>query len=407
MAVRRWFGRRGRVDRMRQSVDSMSTPSTSGTLTEAVDRLEWTLQRHLADERAVRATEDRLIRALDVIPQGVVLADHDGKVVFHNEPASGFFAARHADALVEAAIADLIGEAVDGESGTRTLELYGPPRRALFLRAVPLYAEPVDGPEDVEIEGAFLVVEDISERQRLDAVRRDFVANISHELKTPVGALGLLAETLAMEDDPAVLQRLAERMQDEAFRVARTIDDLLELSRIEASQGPAHLPVPVREVLAEAADRIRPAAELRGVPILVEEPSARLSVVGDRRQLVSAVVNLLDNAVKFSDPDESIEVRARTDGQWTEIEVADHGIGIPAADVGRVFERFYRVDRARSRDTGGTGLGLAIVRHVVQNHEGEVDVHSNEGEGSTFVLRLPAGPGPVAVGLTTPEVRAG
>jgi len=233
------------------------------------------------------------------------------------------------------------------------------------------------------------------------------VSNISHELKTPVGALGLLAETLAVEEDPAVVRRLAQRMQDEAFRVAHTIDDLLELSRIEAAEPPSHEPVPVMVVLAEAADRMRPAAEVRDIPIEVEEPSSRVTVVGDRRQLVSAVVNLLDNAVKFSDAGEPIEVRARTDGTTVAIEVADHGIGIPASDVGRVFERFYRVDRARSRDTGGTGLGLAIVRHVMQNHDGEVEVHTNEGEGSTFVLRLPAGPSRLATDLSPAEERAG
>ena len=412
MAMLRWFGRRSRIDRMRLSLDPAAAAPRSATLTEAVDRLEWALQRHLEQERAVRATEDRLIRALDVIPQGVVLADRDGKVVFHNEPASDFFAARHAEALVEAAISELIADAVDGASATRTLDLYGPPRRVLFLRAVPLYAPAHDGATGEDIEGAFLVVEDISERHRLDAVRRDFVANISHELKTPVGALGLLAETLTIEDDPDVVSRLAQRMQDEAFRVARTIDDLLELSRIEAAQPSIHETVPVMAVLAEAADRMRPAAELSGVPIEVEETSSQVTVVGDRRQLVSAVVNLLDNAVKFSDTGEPVEVRAHTDGSSVEIEVADHGIGIPASDVDRVFERFYRVDRARSRDTGGTGLGLAIVRHVMQNHDGEAEVQTTEGDGSTFVLRLPAGPGTVATDrsptdLSPAEERAG
>ena len=407
MALLRWFGRRSRVDRMRLSLDASAEPPRSGTLTEAVDRLEWALLRHLEEERAVRATEDRLIRALDVIPQGVVLADRDGNVVFRNEPASDFFAARHSEALVEAAINELLVEAVQGAAVTRTLDLYGPPRRVLFLRAVPLYAPAAGGATGEDNEGAFLVVEDISERHRLDAVRRDFVANISHELKTPVGALGLLAETLAVEEDPAVVRRLAQRMQDEAFRVAHTIDDLLELSRIEAAEPPSHEPVPVMVVLAEATDRMRPAAEVRDIPIEVEEPSSRVTVVGDRRQLVSAVVNLLDNAVKFSDAGEPIEVRARTDGTAVAIEVADHGIGIPASDVGRVFERFYRVDRARSRDTGGTGLGLAIVRHVMQNHDGEVEVHTNEGEGSTFVLRLPAGPSRLATDLSPAEERAG
>jgi two-component system sensor histidine kinase SenX3 len=232
------------------------------------------------------------------------------------------------------------------------------------------------------------------------------VANISHELKTPVGALGVLAETLAGEHDPDVVARLAERMQQEAFRVARTIDDLLQLSQIEAGELPSRDPVPVHLVLAEAVDRTRAAAEMQGVTLHVDEPSPRLCVVGDRRQLVSALANLCDNAVKYSDRGGAVRLCARTDGTWVEIDVADEGIGIPGNDLERVFERFYRVDRARSRDTGGTGLGLAIVRHVVQNHEGSVTVRSREGEGSTFTLRLPAGPGPVALTEPAPPRKA-
>jgi two-component system sensor histidine kinase SenX3 len=241
------------------------------------------------------------------------------------------------------------------------------------------------------------VIDDVTDRRRLEAVRRDFVANISHELKTPVGALGLLAETLLSEDDPAVARRLAERLLDEAFRVGRTIDDLLALSQIEADEVGLRDEVPVHLFIAEAVERVRPAAEQHDISIQVEEPAARLVVLGDRRQLVSATYNLLDNAVKYSDPGSTVEVRARTDGQWIELSVEDHGIGIPRRDLERVFERFYRVDRARSRETGGTGLGLAIVRHVASNHSGEVRVESREGEGSTFTLRLPVGAGPVAV----------
>ena len=133
------------------------------------------------------------------------------------------------------------------------------------------------------------------------------------------------------------------------------------------------------------------------MPIEVADVPLRLTVNGDRRQLVSAVYNLLDNAVKYSDQSATVDVRYRTDGQWVELSVQDHGIGIPSRDFERIFERFYRVDRARSRDTGGTGLGLAIVRHVASNHRGDVTVESTEGEGSTFTLRLPAGAGPVAV----------
>lgn len=358
--------------------------AASASAEEATERLETAVDRHFAKQAATRVTADRLVGALDVIPQGIVLADAGGDIVFRNRTAASYLTARHGDALVGSLITDLIAVAVRGESSTRTLELFGPPRRSLQLRAVPL-----DGPEE---GGAFLVIEDISDRQRLEAVRRDFVANISHELKTPVGALGLLAETLLDEEDPAVARRLTERMQREAFRVARTIDDLLQLSQIEASELPERELVGVELLVDEAVDRTRAAADLRTVDLVVSDVPGNLAVVGDRRQLVSAVANLCDNAVKYSDPHSKVEIRARATGPWVEIEVIDQGIGIPARDQERVFERFYRVDRARSRDTGGTGLGLAIVRHVVQNHDGEISVSSREGDGSTFTLRLPAGP---------------
>ena len=319
----------------------------------------------------------RLARALDAIPQGVLIADTAGTVVFRNRVAETFADARHSDALVEAAVGELLAEALLGMTADRTIDLFGPPRRTLVITTVPF--------ED----GALVVIDDISERRRLEATRRDFVANISHELKTPVGAMGLLAETLTMEDDPAVARRLAERIVDEAFRMDRTIEDLLVLTRIESEEAAEREPVEANVAIAEAVERIRPGAEQAGVDIEVAEPVTGLVVFGDRRQIVSALYNLLDNAVKYSDPGSVVEVRVVADGDQLRIEVQDHGFGIPKGDLERVFERFYRVDQARSRSTGGTGLGLAIVRHVATNHAGKVMVDSRLGEGSTFTLALP------------------
>ncbi len=250
------------------------------------------------------------------------------------------------------------------------------------------------------VDGAVVVTDDVSERRRLEAIRRDFVANISHELKTPVGALGLLADTIVAEDDAVVVRRLAERMTVEAFRVGRIIDDLLDLSRIEAEESPTREPVPVHAVVAEAIERVRPLASARGIAVDHHDVPRWHTVKGDRRQLVSALANLLDNACKYSDGGSTVEVRSWEEGDVVEVEVRDHGIGIPARDLERVFERFYRVDRARSRETGGTGLGLAIVRHVATNHNGDVHVASREGEGSVFTLRVPAGPRTNMNGLT-------
>jgi two-component system sensor histidine kinase SenX3 len=366
---------------------------TGGGLAEATSVVERVVDRALLRGGDVSLAEARLARAFAVIPQGVVVFDETGEVAYSNEVAAGYLAARHGEALVEEAIAEVAevaGRRGSAPGPSRTVDLFGPPRRTLVLTATPLQRETTR-------LGVLVVIDDVTDRRRLEAVRRDFVANISHELKTPVGALGLLAETLLAEDDPAVARRLSERMLTEAFRVGRTIDDLLELSRIEADEEAKRDVVPVHLFIAEAVDRVRPASEQQGISIEVEEAPPRLSVGGDRRQLVSATYNLLENAVKYSDPGSTILVRARTDGRWVDISVEDHGIGIPRRDLERVFERFYRVDRARSRETGGTGLGLAIVRHVASNHAGEVRVESREGEGSTFTLRLPVGAGPVAV----------
>jgi two-component system, OmpR family, sensor histidine kinase SenX3 len=360
------------------------------SLDRALDDLERVVDAETARREQASEAENRLSWALGAIANGVVIFDERGEIAYRNDPAASFLAARHSDALVEEAITTMAADALRGRGAERELELFGPPRRVLSVRAVPLESE-------TRPSGVLVVVEDTSERRRLENVRRDFVANISHELKTPIGALALLAETLLDEDDPEVAKRLAERLASESFRVGNTIDDLLELSRLEVATGLATDQVVVAEVVGEAADRVRPAAEQRGIEIDVDPPPMRLTVVGDRRQLVSALTNLLDNAVKYSEPGSAIRVRASTDGTWVDVAVRDRGMGIPRRDLERIFERFYRVDRARSRETGGTGLGLAIVRHVASNHRGEVRVESREGVGSTFTLRLPAGPGPVAV----------
>ena len=337
---------------------------------------------------------DRFAEALARVPLGVVVCDDRGEVVFQNENASALMQSRHGDVIAARAVSEMLARAASGETETRTVELFGPPRRSLVITATPLD----DGVRGV---GAVAVVEDVSDRRRLDAVRRDFVANMSHELKTPIGGLGLLAETITMEDDLTVISRLANRMHGEALRVARIIDDLLDLSRIESEEAPRREPVPVHLVVAEAVERMRGVADHKRITIEVKEPPRRLRVMGDRRQLVSAVHHLVENAVKYSDEGAAVELTAAAKGAFVEIEVRDHGIGIPSRDLERIFERFYRVDPSRARDTGGTGLGLSIVRHIAGNHRGEVRVESREGEGSTFTLRLPAGSDPVLV--TTAE----
>lgn len=324
----------------------------------------------------IRRELERAQSALDGLPVGVVVVDANGLVVSKNRSAT--VGRGHSEVLVQEAIDRHVQHALRGREMSSTVELFGPPKRVFQVKASPH----VDG-------GALVIVEDISERSRLDAVRTDFVANISHELKTPVGALAVLAEAIADEDDLDVVHRLANKMMDEAHRAATSIDDLLELSRIELGGRAVRDPVDIRQVLRDAVIRSLAGAEQREIRIDLDEPVDPIVVLGDRRQLVSAVSNLIDNAAKYSDVGSDVFVSASVVDGWVGIAVEDHGIGIPAKDVDRIFERFYRVDRARSRETGGTGLGLAIVRHVATNHEGEVQVKSTEGEGSTFTLRLP------------------
>ncbi len=332
----------------------------------------------------------RLRRSLDTLPLGLVLCDEAGSVVFRNHVAEGLMASRYGEAIAAQAVTEVLAEGWTRGAAERTVDIFGPPRRTLNARASVID----DGRRSL---GVLAVIEDVSERRRLEEVRRDFIANVSHELKTPMGALGLLAETLQFERDPGVAQRLAERINAEAFRVNRIIEDLLDLSRIEGEGSPTREPVSVSLLVADAIERIRTAAEQHQVRIDFHEPDEPAVVVGDRRQLTSAVHALLENAVVYSPQGGVVTLtvaRAATDegaptSPAVRIAITDRGVGIPAKDLERIFERFYRVDPGRARETGGTGLGLSIVRHVAQNHGGTVLVDSREGEGSTFTLELP------------------
>ena len=347
----------------------------------------------------------RLRRSLDVLPLGLVLCDESGSVIYRNMVATTMMESRGGDALAAQAVTDLLAEAWDKGQAEKILDLYGPPRRTLGVHATLID----DGRRPL---GVIAVIDDISERRRLDDVRRDFIANVSHELKTPMGALGLLAETLMDERDRDVATRLAERIHHEAFRVSRIIDDLLDLSRLESELGDPNDPVPINLAIVESIDRVRASAEHRAIRLDVEELDPPVTIIGDRRQLVSALHALLENAITYA-PEGSVVsltgevIEAGTEthdegrpmatadaslvltGPVVRLSVTDRGMGIPTNDLERVFERFYRVDRGRSRETGGTGLGLSIVRHVAANHHGTVEVESREGEGSTFTLVLP------------------
>ncbi len=337
---------------------------------------------HLRQMGEVVNSETRLRLSLDAIAQGVMVADSSGTVLYRNPYAQPFTEARHGEALVEATVAELFAEAAGGDAAEREVELFGPPHRCLFIRVVPLRLVGRD-------HGLVALIDDVTEPRRLDAMRRDFVSNISHELRTPMGALSLLAETLIGETDPEVVSRLAVRVQTEASRLSGIMDDLLELSRIENDETSERAPVVLQHVIQDALSRVKPAAEEKRMVIRTVLPSRDLVVLADRRQLTSAVFNLLDNAIKYSEADRRVEVTVRTDDVCVEVEVRDQGYGIPPNHQERVFERFYQVDPSRERIGDGIGLGLAIVRHVATNHGGEVEVESKVGEGSTFRFSVP------------------
>ena len=271
----------------------------------------------------------------------------------------------------------------DGEIRQVELELprgpLGQDTLAVSVRVAPLGAQLV-----------LVLVEDRTEARRVDAVRRDFVANVSHELKTPVGALSLLAEAvLSASDDPDAVRRFASRMQKEAHRLTNLVQDLIDLSRVQGDDPLAKaVPVDLGEVLGAAHERVAEVAEARQIEI-VAAGAAGVVVLGDLGQLTTAIGNLVENAVNYSPDRTKVVVSVREEGELAEISVTDQGVGIPDQDLNRIFERFYRVDPARSRITGGTGLGLAIVKHIAATHGGDVSVWSVEGAGSTFTLRLP------------------
>jgi two-component system sensor histidine kinase SenX3 len=236
-----------------------------------------------------------------------------------------------------------------------------------------------------------VLVDDRTEAQRVDTIRRDFVANVSHEHKTPNGAIQLLAEAVGeAKDDPAAVVRFSGRMQEESERLTRLVQQIIDLSRLQndtASDDPAV--VKVAELIAEATEHSQTEAERKDIGIAISL-GHDLYVRGDRAQLHAAVSNLVENAVRYSPDGSKVTVSAVEDDEAVRISIADRGVGISTEELDRIFERFYRVDPARARNTGGTGLGLSIVKHVAASHGGSVEVWSEPGSGSTFTLVLPA-----------------
>ena len=316
--------------------------------------------------------------------------------------------------LAESAVAAEAG-LVDGSVHAEVLEIAAevratgePVRRDVELRRLGRSDQVRHLSVSAALVGAryvLVVADDRSESIRLDEVRRDFVANISHELKTPIGAVSLLAEAIdSAADDPDQVRRFADRLAGESRRLRDMTQDIIELSRVQGLVPLAASElIRVDQVLANAVEQNRVAADAKSIDIVSRSPKGRLVVAGHEGTLVMAVANLIANAVQYSPANSRVGIGVSSGDGVVEIAVTDQGIGIAEEERDRVFERFYRSDPARSRNTGGSGLGLSIVKHIVQNHGGDVRVWSQQGHGSTFTVRLPAASNAAAASLKAME----
>jgi two-component system sensor histidine kinase SenX3 len=347
-------------------------------------------RRELAEEDSIRsaaiypAVSDEIIKVLSILPSASLVVAPDGTVLRASARALTLgIVNRNAVAVPD--IAEIVAKVADNGA---------PQEQALRVRRPPLGRELLEVRVRVASlsSGAVLVlIDDLAEERRVDAVRRDFVANVSHELKTPVGALSILAEAvLSAAGDPDQVQHFAEKMQTEAARIGSLIQDVIDLSRLQSDDPMNHAElVDTDQLINRAIEEVRTIATGLEIEIIRGE-AIDAPILGDRSQLLTALRNLLTNAISYSAAGTRVSVTVREVEGVVEISVKDAGIGIPPHDLDRIFERFYRVDPARSRGTGGTGLGLAIVKHVCQNHGGECTVWSEVGTGSTFTLRIPA-----------------
>lgn len=362
---------------------TVTTRRRARALGEDIARLRTELSDQLRSSDESRAVQDLILSSMQ---DGILLFDAIGITAFAN-----------------AALDRHLGTRPDG-----TAQLFPPPlreaveRTALDRETVSVLVEAGEPVRFLQVVAApagddgsvLVVVRDVTEARRIDAIRRDFVANASHELKTPAASIQAAAETLhlAAADDPEAVAHFSAQIEREAVRLSRIVADLLDLSRLESGSELSER-VPLHALVREEAQRAHDQAWETDLTLEVRTDED-IWVDGSARDLSLLIRNLIDNAIRYTRPGGSVAVRVASDVDDAVLTVSDTGVGIPAKDLPRIFERFYRVDRARSRETGGTGLGLAIVRHVSENHGGSVDIDSELGRGTTVTVRLPRRPAP-------------
>lgn len=352
-------------------------PARRSRLERTLTALERASQAGMARVDDANVRVQRVEVALDHVAIAVVVYDDDGILVHRNRHAALLLADEATG--VGTLLDDLARAAIAGERQQHEVTI----ETAETTRSLSVTVEPMD--DGWRGIGAVAVIEDVSEQRRSDAARRDFVADVGRELRAPIGALGALAETIAEDGDAAVNRRLAARLRHEAGRVGRAIDELIDLTGMEANDPPHREALAVHTLVAQALARVRSLADERAVRLEVAEIPRRLTLPCDRRQLVGAVANLLDNAVRHSHRGGAVELEVVTTPTTLDLVVRDHGPGLALAEQARVFERFYRLGREGS----GAGLGLTIVRRVAEAHGGDVLVESRPGHGAAFTLRLP------------------
>jgi two-component system sensor histidine kinase SenX3 len=332
---------------------------------------------------AESSISDALLRTFELLEDDVLVIDTEDSPVFQSSGIATLNIIKDSRVQIDEILAIVRAVRRTGKSHQGLIEV---PRGPIGKgkRRIKIAVTGLD--EDLIL----ILINDESEKSRVDAIRRDFIANISHELKTPIGALSLLSEAISQaKDDPAAMERFASRIKSEAKRLEDLVREIINLSRLQG-EDPLTDPHPIEmgEVVDQAIAQAETNAESRQIHV---ERSDQIEawVLGDREQLIMAVHNLVENAINYSPEGTRVSVEVKVMNGLVEVDVVDQGIGIKEEDLERIFERFYRVDPARSRETGGTGLGLSIVKHVALNHGGEVKVWSKVGVGSTFALRLP------------------
>ena len=352
-------------------------------LAKAIDEIEE--QRITTD-----AFRQQLIAALDSLNYGIAIYGQDDQLIHTNPYASSFLSGVHSGALIADAIDELFQTRDGQEVIDQELDVFdnSHPSSVTHSRKKTFYIILRELSIEGNQIGSVVTIEDISEQERLESVRRDFISNISHELKTPIGAIALLTETLLGEPDTDLVQKFAPNILQETERLSETIDDLLSLSRIEHGSTDSFNQIDLLKCIEQAIDRVNTFAKQNEVTVLTSFPPAPVHLFGDELQLTSAFYNILENSVKYKRINQgNVHLTVQQLDDFIEVEISDNGIGIPTKDLDRVFERFYCVDRSHSGS--GVGLGLAIVRHVIVNHEGVIRIESTEGVGTTFFIQFP------------------